>query len=64
MRTNVVVDDELIRDAKELAGVRTMREAIDLALREFVAHRRRLRFLEMGGTGWEGDLDAMRHHER
>ena len=35
-RTNVVVDDQLIRKAMKLFGVRTKREAIDRALRQTV----------------------------
>lgn len=40
MRTNTVLDDALIRRAMKAARVKTMRAAVDLALREFVARRR------------------------
>jgi Arc/MetJ family transcription regulator len=36
MRTNIVLDDRLVREAMRLAKVRTKREMIDLALREYV----------------------------
>lgn len=37
MRTNIVLDDVLINEAMQYAGVHTKRELVDLALREFVA---------------------------
>ncbi len=60
-RTNVVLDDDLIEEAKKLAGEKTARETIDLALREFVASRKRKDILSWKGKlRWEGDLDKMR----
>jgi len=32
MRTNIVIDDELMNDAIRLTGVKTKREAVELAL--------------------------------
>ncbi len=47
MRTNIVLDDLLVKEAFHYAQVSTKRELIDLALREFIAnHKRRdVRFL-------------------
>ena len=36
MRTNIVLHDRLIKQAMRLAKVKTRREAVDLALRDFV----------------------------
>ncbi len=41
MRTNIVLDEKLVDEAMRYANVRTKRELVDLALREFVAARRR-----------------------
>jgi Arc/MetJ family transcription regulator len=61
MRTNIEIDDEVIREVQRLTGVRTKREAVDLALRELVARHRRLGILELRGrVHWEGDLKASR----
>ena len=61
MRTNIEIDDELMGEAQRLTGVRTKREAVDLALRELVARHRRLGILELSGrVHWEGDLRATR----
>ncbi len=51
VRTNIVLDDELVREAMELANVKTMREAVDIALRRFVHGGRQKRLLELKGTG-------------
>jgi Arc/MetJ family transcription regulator len=61
MRTNIVIDDKLMRDTLRATGLRTKREAVDQALRTLLRlHRqgeiRRLR----GKLDWQGDLDAMR----
>jgi Arc/MetJ family transcription regulator len=37
MRTNIVLDDRLLREAMRLSKARTKREMVDLALREYVA---------------------------
>jgi Arc/MetJ family transcription regulator len=61
MRTNIEIDDELMREAQRLTGVRTKRETVDFALRELVARHRRLGILELRGrVHWEGDLESSR----
>lgn len=50
MRTNIVLDDELVAEAQALSRIRTKRELIDAALREFVAHRKRLDIRELKGS--------------
>jgi Arc/MetJ family transcription regulator len=61
MRTNIEIDDDLMREVLKLTGVRTKREAVDLALRELVARHRQLGVLELRGrVHWEGDLEASR----
>ena len=61
MRTNVVLDDELIARAVESGGYRTKKSAIEAGLRLLVQvkSQERLRRLK-GKVRWEGDLDAMR----
>lgn len=41
MRTNIVLDDSLVKEAFHYAKVSTKRELIDLALREFIANHKR-----------------------
>lgn len=40
MRTNIVLDDGLVKAAMRLAKVRTKRQAVDVALRAYVARGR------------------------
>jgi Arc/MetJ family transcription regulator len=61
MRTNIEIDDEIMREAQRLTGSPTKRETVDLALRELVARHRRLGILKLRGrVHWEGDLEASR----
>jgi Arc/MetJ family transcription regulator len=60
-RTNIDIDDDLVRRAMLRYGLRTKREAVDLALRRLVGEPLSLEeALEMEGSGWEGDLDELR----
>ena len=51
MRANIVLDDKLVKEAFRHAPVKTKRELIDLALREFVAARKRRDLRELFGRG-------------
>jgi Arc/MetJ family transcription regulator len=62
MRTNIVIDDRLMRDTLRATGLKTKREAVELGLRTLLRLRkqgeiRRLR----GQLHWQGDLDRMRN---
>lgn len=45
------MDDELVREAMTLSGLRTKRELVEVALREFVAFRKRLDVRDLRGEG-------------
>jgi Arc/MetJ family transcription regulator len=65
MRTNIEIDDDLIARVMRTHGLKTKREAVDLALRRLVAEPLSLdEALAMRGTGWHGDLDDMRSADR
>ena len=49
MRTNIVLNDKLINEAMRLAQVKTKREIVNLALQQFVAHRKQRLILELVG---------------
>lgn len=59
-RTNVDIDEALIDRAKQLYGVRTKREAVDLALRRLVGAGESGDMRDLRGSGWLGDLDELR----
>ena len=61
MRTNIEIDDRLLKDAMKATGQATKRATVEEALRRVVrAHRQRQALKSLKGIGWEGDLDAMR----
>ena len=49
MRTNVVLDDDLVNEAMRLSGIKTKKEIISIALQEFVTSRKRKNILELEG---------------
>ena len=51
MRTNIVLDEKLVREAMRLARVKTIRETVDVALRRFVQSGRQKKLLELYGSG-------------
>lgn len=64
-RTNIEIDDLLLRRAMQMYGCKTKREAVDLALRELVGNPMSLEEARaMRGTGWDGDLDEIRGRKR
>ncbi len=61
MRTNVVIDDELMDKALRASGCRTKKSAIESGLRLLiqVSSQEKLRSLK-GKIDWQGDLEEMR----
>ena len=49
MRTNIILDDDLVREAFKCSAVKTKKELIHMALKEFVENRRRLNLLDLEG---------------
>ena len=61
MRTNVVLDDDLIARAVESGGYRTKKSAIEAGLRLLVQVNAQRGLLRLRGkVRWEGNLDEMR----
>jgi Arc/MetJ family transcription regulator len=62
MRTNIVIDDKLMRDALRATGTKTKREAVDLGLRTLVRLKRQAEIRRVRGKlEWNGDLETMRN---
>ena len=60
-RTNVVLDDELVKECQNLTGIRTQRALIDFALHEVRRRGRQKRLLKLkGSVKWKGDLSEWR----
>jgi Arc/MetJ family transcription regulator len=61
MRTNIVIDDKLMRDALLASGLKTKREAVELGLKTVLRLGKQAEIRQLRGKlTWEGNLDAMR----
>jgi Arc/MetJ family transcription regulator len=61
MRTNIVIDDELMANALKITGLRTKREAVELGLKTLVKLKNQEQIRQFRGKlPWNGDLEKMR----
>ncbi len=62
MRTNIVIDDQLMQDTLRVTGLHTKREAVELGLQTLLRLRKQVGIRQLRGKlDWQGDLDAMRN---
>ena len=60
-RTNINLDDTLVKKGLKVTGLRTKRELVNLALRELVRKEDQKSILSLEGTlYWDGNLDEIR----
>ena len=63
MRTNIEIDDELMKKALKYSKLKTKKDVIDEALNAYVKYQMRLNLLSLQGkVKWVGDLDKMRRN--
>jgi Arc/MetJ family transcription regulator len=61
MRTNVVIDDELMESALKASGLKTKKDAIEKGLKLLVQMKGQEKVKGFRGKlRWTGDLDEMR----
>lgn len=62
MRTNIEIDDKLIKDTLEATGLKTKRDVVELGLETLLRLRRQEILAKnlRGKVKWEGDLEEMR----
>jgi len=61
MRTNIVVDDNLMAEALKLSKIKTKKEVVDKALKLLVQVKRQEAIRKLKGKlNWEGNLSEMR----
>jgi Arc/MetJ family transcription regulator len=62
-RTNIDIDDSLLRKARKLTRLKTKRQIVDRALEVLVRSETRKGLLRYYGAGiWSGDLKASRRN--
>jgi Arc/MetJ family transcription regulator len=49
MRTNIVLDESLVKKAMKLSRTKTKKELVNQALKEFVENRKRLNLMDLAG---------------
>ncbi len=61
MRTNIVLDENLIERAQKLTGIKTKREVVQEALRTLILLREQSEARNLRGKlKWDGDLNEQR----
>ena len=61
VRTNVVINDELMESALQVSGIKTKRAAIEEGLRLLVQMKNQEKIkMFRGKLRWKGDLEEMR----
>ncbi len=60
-RTNIVLDDTLVKDCMNVTGLKTKKSLVDYALKELLRKNKQKRLLDLQGKiSWTGDLKEMR----
>jgi Arc/MetJ family transcription regulator len=61
MRTNIIIDDLLMKEALSTTGYKTKKETVAAGLRLLITMKKQSDVRKYRGMlKWEGDLDAMR----
>ena len=61
MRTNIVINDELMKQVLKVTGLKTKREAVELGLKTLLKLKQQQKIRQFRGKlAWEGSLDDMR----
>lgn len=65
MRTNIDLDDTLLKQVMKISKIATKKDAVNYALEEVVKMNRRQLMLELRGKiKWKGNLDEMRTYDK
>ena len=61
MRTNIEIDDKLMRDVLKATGLKTKKDAVELGLKTLIRLKKQENIKQFRGQlKWTGDLDDMR----
>lgn len=61
MRTNIVIDDKLMRETLRATGLKTKREAVEYGLRTVIRLKKQEQIRQLRGKlQWTGDLGELR----
>ena len=61
MKTNIIIDEQLIADALKVTGLKTKTEVIEMGLKTLIDFKKQEQIKQFKGKlKWEGDLEEMR----
>ena len=61
MRTNIIIDDQLMSEALLVTGMKTKKQAVEEGLKLLISMKKQEKIRELRGKlQWEGNLDEMR----
>jgi len=61
VRTNIVIDDQLMADVLKATGLSTKKEVVEMGLKTLIRIKNQEKIRQYRGKlKWEGDLDEMR----
>ena len=61
MRTNIVIDDNLMAEAIEISQLKTKKAVVETGLRLLIQIKKQERIISLRGKlKWDGDLEKMR----
>jgi Arc/MetJ family transcription regulator len=61
MRTNIVIDDDLMNEALKVTGLKTKKEVVELGLNILIRLKKQSAIKDFRGKlTWEGDLAELR----
>lgn len=61
MRTNIVIDNDLMQEALKSTGLKTKKEAVELGLKTLISLRKQAAIRDLKGKlQWDGNLDELR----
>jgi len=64
MATNLAIDENLLKTAKNIANLKTKKETVNLALKEFIQRREQIKIIELFGTvEYDEDYDYKKQRD-
>ena len=64
MATNLAIDENLLKTAKNIANLKTKKETVNLALEEFIQRREQIKIIELFGTvEYDEDYDYKKQRD-
>ena len=65
MATNLAIDDDLLKDAQKIGGLKTKKDTVNLALKEFILRRKQEDIKDLfGKVDYDKDYDYKKSRNR